>query len=72
MGGLSNELIPDTHVILTLSSGVGRCIDKAPFQIAAKRLEIDDSVNRTRLISHLMALNIGFENRSALAKAQNE
>ena len=50
MGGLSNEPIPDPNV--SLNPKLGR---KDPFQIAVKRLEIDENINlahfRTRCIA---------------------
>ena len=45
---------------------------KFPFQIAAKRLDIDENVNRARLFGHFLALNICFEHRTAFAKVTNE
>ena len=33
-------------------------VEKSPFQIAAKRLEIDENTNRARLIKHFIVLNL--------------
>ena len=47
-------------------------LENAPFQLAAKQLEIDENVNRAPLTRHFQAMNEGLENRSAFAKALNE
>ena len=44
----------------------------APFQIGAKRLEINENVNRARLIRYFLAPSVSLENRSVFAKAPNE
>ena len=49
MGGLSNGPIPDPTSLNCPKWGV----KKYPFEIAAKWLEIDENVNRVRLIRHL-------------------
>ena len=67
--GYQMDLSPDPHILLTAKS---EGVEKAPSQIAAKRLDIDENVNRACLIRHFLALNIGLENRSAFAKAPNE
>ena len=52
MGGLSNGPIPDPHVLVTAipptMGGKGRF--KVPFQLAVKRLEIDENVNKYALM----------------------
>ena len=68
MSGLSNGLIPDSYVP-AIPKRVG--VEKSPFQIAAKQLEIDVSTEHI-LLRHFLALNVGFENRTAFAKAPNE
>ena len=48
-------------------------VEKCPFEIAAKRLEINENVNRPRLIRHFLALNLyALNNRTAFANAPNE
>ena len=65
IGGLSNGPIPDPHVLLTLKPrGDGKG--------SLSNLEIDDNVNRARLIRHFLALNVGLENRTTYAKALHE
>ena len=36
-------------------------IERPPFQIPAKLLEIDENVNRTRLVRYFLALNLCLE-----------
>ena len=36
-------------------------LEKSPFEIASKRLEIDENVNRARLIRQFLALNLCHE-----------
>ena len=67
MGRLSNRPIPDTTYPRHVSHNPQTGVEKFPFQIAAKRLEIDESVNRTHLVRHFLALN-----RIAFSKAPNE
>ena len=53
MGGLSKGPIPDPP---RLPNPETSGLKKSPFQIVAKRLEIDEKVNRARLIRHFLAL----------------
>ena len=46
------DLSPITTSLLTPKDGD----EKSPFQIAAKRLELDESVNRACLVRHFLAL----------------
>ena len=52
-----------TMSFLTLKLGV----EKSLFQIAPKRLEIDENVNRARWIRHFLALSDAMNNRTAFA-----
>ena len=49
----TNGHIPDPHVRVKPKAAA----EKFPFQIAAKRSEIDENVIRARLIAHFLALN---------------
>ena len=63
------DFTPNPHVALTLLTGA---IEPPPFEIAAKRLEMDENVNRARLITHFLALIYALNNRRVFAKAPNE
>ena len=58
MGGLSNGPIPDPH---SLPNPPNRGAEKSQFEIAAKRLEMTNKLNRARLIRHFLALNLCLE-----------
>ena len=58
MSGLSDGLIPTPTSLLTLKLGPK---EKSPFQIAVKQLEIDENVNRVRLMRHFLSLNLCLE-----------
>ena len=47
-------------------------VEKSTFQIAAKLLEIDENVNRARLVRHFTTLNLCLEQYTDFAKAPNE
>ena len=55
MGGLSSEPIPNPHVPQT-EAPLSEVVDKSPFQFAAKWLEINENLNRARVIRHFLAL----------------
>ena len=55
MGGLSNGAIPNSHV---LPNPQNKGAEKSPFEIAAKRLEIDENVNRAGLIKTFSASEV--------------
>ena len=57
MGLLSSGPIPDPHV----SPNSQTVVEKISFHIAAKQLEIDESINRARLVRHFLALNLCLE-----------
>ena len=70
MGGLSNGSIPEPHV---RPDPTNRGVEKSPFQITAKWMEIDEHANRARLIRHLLALNLCIDQSySFLSKPPNE
>ena len=57
--GLSNDgPISDHHLPLNPQTGG---FEKSPFQLAVKQLEIDEIVNRARLMRHFLALNLVIE-----------
>ena len=47
--------ITDPYVPLNIPNQVG--VEASPFQIAVRRLEIDENVNRTHLRTHWLAVN---------------
>ena len=57
MGRLSKGPILDPHVYSTPKLRV----EKSPFEIAAKRLEIDENVNGAHLVRHFLAQNVCLE-----------
>ena len=56
MGVSSNGPIPDPPNTSPLTPKQG--VEKPPFRIAAKWLEIDENVNRAQLIKHSLALSL--------------
>ena len=68
MSGLSNRPIPNPHALLTPKSG----IKKSPFEIAAKRLEIDENINRARLIRHFLAFNLCHKQSYSMSERRSD
>ena len=63
------DLPPDPNVTFNPPN---RGVAKYPFEIAAKRLEIDENVKRAHLRTHWLAVNDAMNSRTAFAKAPNE
>ena len=68
MGVLAIRSLHDPDVLLTPKPGV----EKSPFEIAVRRLEVDENVNRARLVRHFLALNLYIKQSYIFAKAPNE
>ena len=58
MGWLSNGPIPDPHVFPNLLNLGGWDVEKSPFEIAAKRLEITIRVNKKLISIHERATEL--------------
>ena len=68
MGGLSNGHISNPNI----SSNPNLGIENSPFQIAVKRMEIDENMKRARLIRHFLALNLCIEQSYSFRQNPNE
>ena len=57
MGGLSNGFISDpTRPPYLLQTRAGGVVEKSPYKVASKQLEIDDNIKSIELRTHQLAL----------------